>query len=337
MDWDKGFTAIYYANVVDPMTWMDKERIEISKDGSNTVKRTLSDLREAASLEFVDNQRKEETWIRIWLDAYQGDESSHVALFTGLACSPTTNIDGRLFTDKVDCYSVLKPAQDVLLERGWYAPMKTDTAAIIRSLMSNTPAPIDIADGIPQLSSNIIAEDGENALSMTDAIVTAVGWRLMVTGYGRIQVKPLAESSSITIGSTMYDIIERKLEVSYDYYECPNVFRAVSDNEHYVARDDDPNSIFSTVSRGREIWAEETNCDLYEGESIEFYAKRRLLELQQVGHNVDYNRRFVPGIAPSDIVTLSYPEQGVDGQYIVVSQDLDLINGCSVSEEVQKI
>lgn len=337
MQWDQSLTAMYYACVVDPKSWMDTERLEIPSDGGSTVKKTYSDLREAANIKFDDFGYDKEIWIRVWLDAFQGNEASHQAIFTGLACAPKTDIDGYMKSVTTECYSVLKPAQDVLLPRGWYAPEKADAGVLIKRLLRYTPAPVIVDEGIPQLTSNIIAEEGENALSMVDNILSAVGWRLKIEGNGQIHVSPLANKSLTTMDSTFNDIVEQKLDVTYDYYECPNVLRVSTDTETYEARDDDPNSICSTVSRGREIWAEESNCDLSTGESLAYYAKRRLSELQQTGYIVNYSRRFIPDIYPTDIVTLHYPAQGIDGQFIITSQNLDIVNGCTVSEEVQRI
>lgn len=336
MEWDKGFTSVYYVALVDPHTWMDKDRMEILTEGGS-IKKTCTDLRESASLTFYDYPYSKEMWMRIWMDAYQGNETSHIPLFTGLAVAPRRDIDGRQSTSKVELYSVLKPAQDVLLPRGWYVPKGANTGRTIIKLLKNTPAPVVVDDGIPKLYSHIIAEDGESALSMTDKLLDAVGWRMKIEGDGRIHICDYTDKSSLRMDTMHYDIIENELDVEYDYYECPNILRVISEEDSYVARDDDPESIFSTVSRGREIWAEESSVEENTGESLPHYAQRKLKEMQQVGYIVNYKRRFVPNIYTSDIVTLRYPEQKIDGDFIITSQDMDLSFGCAVSEEVQKI
>lgn len=337
MDWDSGYTSIYYVTRIDPVTWGDVERIEISSEGSNSIKKSLSDLRESATLQFKDYSESDEIWIRIWMDTYQNGGASHDALFTGLACAPSRSIKGNYSTSGIECYSVLKPAQDVLLDRGWYAPEGADPTDIIYSLLENTPAPVSITDGMPKLVSHLIAEDGENALSMTDKLLDSVGWRMYITGYGKIEIGPYVTAPLIKLDAVENDIVEQSLSVTYDYYDCPNVFRAVAGDDYYIARDDDPLSKCSTVSRGREIWAEETNCGLNDGETLVNYAERRLKELQQKGYVVEYKRRFVPGVYPASVVSMHYPAQGIDGNFFITSQDLDLQFGCPVSEEVQKL
>ena len=132
-------------------------------------------------------------------------------------------------------------------------------------------------------------------------------------------------------------MIEPSIAVEYDWYSCPNVFRAVQDDLSAVARDDDPDSPLSTVSRGREIWAEETSCDFNTGESIAEYAVRRLKELQSIAVTASYERRYHPDVLAGDVIRLRYPAQGLDGLYKVTSQSIELGYGAKTSEEVKGV
>lgn len=335
MDWSKGFSSIYYLTIVDKNTWNDTDRIEII---GGTIKRSLSDLREAADVTCIDYDSDSEQLIRVWLDARQEGDSSHTPLFTGIATSPGRDINGVLETNKLQCYSVLKYAQDVLLPRGWYAAKGTNTGYLIQSLLRDTGAPISISENSPVLKSAIIAEDGENKLSMVDKIISAMGnWTLYLTGFGEIVVEEINREAVEIFGALNNDVLEPSLNVTYDWYNCPNVFRAVSDDVYAVARDDDPESPFSTISRGREVWAEETNCYLSDGESLAEYASRMLKEMQQVATEVSYTRRFYPNVLVGDIIRLNYPAQDIFGDYIVKSQSIELGYGARTSEEVYGI
>ena len=132
MNWNNGFSATYYITEVDPVTWKDKDRIEITK---GSIKRTDSELRASASLDCINFDQSKEKWIRVYLDAKQNQSSEHTALFTGLASSPNRNINGLLVSNKVDCYSVLKPCEDVLLPRGWYAPSGVSGVTVLKNLL----------------------------------------------------------------------------------------------------------------------------------------------------------------------------------------------------------
>lgn len=334
MDWNLGYSASFYASVVDPLSWREIERFEIT---GGKISRSDSDLMESADIECVSYPQRTERWVRILLDAKQNGASSHTPLFTGLATSPSKNINGTLFTNSVQCYSALKPAGDILLPRGWYAPVGIIGGLLVKNLLTATPAPVVVEDGSPDLKNAIIAENGESNLSMAWKILKAINWRLRIDGYGVITVCPNATEEVRRFDSADYDSIEPVLKVTEDWYSCPNVFRAIEDDLTATARDDSEDSFLSTVNRGREIWKEESNCDLNENETVAEYAMRRLKEEQAVAYSVSYDRRYDPSVLVSDLVRMNYPAQGIEGLFKVVSQTVSLGYGCKTAEEVRKV
>ena len=330
MNFSKGFSASYYGMYVDPVTWRDVERFEIT---SGSLSESDSDLISSADLQVTDWQGGER-WIRIYLDARQGQSAQRVPMFTGLATSPAKDIDGVRKTYKIECYSVLKPAADILLQRGWYAPAGISGALLVKRLLSGL-APVIEGENAPALTSAIVAEDGESNLSMAHKILRAINWRLWLLGDGTIMILPQAKDVSATFDAVKNDIVEPSISYEDDWYDCPNVFRAVADDLSATARDDSPASPFSTVRRGREIWMEETSCDLADDENIAEYALRRLKEEQKKSVKIGYNRRYDPNIAAGDLVRLHYPAQGIDGIFKVTSQKTDMSYGAKTSEEVK--
>lgn len=331
IDWSSGFSARYYATVVDPISWRDMEQIDIT---GGSISKTDSNLRESADITFINYDQSVEQWIRIWLDVRQGGMSHHEALFTGIATSPEKTIDGNLITNSVKCYSVLKPADDILLDRGWYVSAGSNGGKVIRDLLRKvTPAPIVVASNPKAVDQTIIAEDGETHLTMVNKILDVMGWRIRLSGDGTIEVCPNAslQEPNAYFDALNNDSIEPSLSVSNDWFSCPNVFRAVADNLVAVARDEK-----AIQERGREIWMEETNCDLYYGETIYQYARRRLKEERYVSYTISYTRRYFPDLVASDIVALSYPAQGISGTFYITSQTINLGYGASVSEEVMR-
>lgn len=333
MDWSKGFTASYYAYIVDPKTWRDIQLLKLV-DGS--IARSGTGLRNSADITCTDYNGAER-YIRIYLDTQQNGRSAHVALFTGLASSPSKDINGTVESSSIECYSVLKPAEDVLLDRGFYIPAGMNGGVALKQLLKVTPAPLEVIGEPPALQTAIIAEDGENHLTMADKVLTAINWRMRILGDGTIQVLPMASSAAKTFDPIKVDVVEPVLKVTKDWYECPNVFRAVADDIYSVARDDSPDSPLSTVNRGREVWEEETGVSLNTGESIAEYATRRLKELQQVETTASYTRRYDPDVLVGDIVRMNYPKQHMQGLFKITSQRITLGHGCATEEEAEYV
>jgi hypothetical protein len=300
-----------------------------------TIKRETTGKRQSADLSCVNYRIPVEQWVRVYLDIRQEGAAAHVPLFTGIAVSPDDDINGGLTLNTLTCFSVLKPAEDVLLARGWYAPAGVSGAELVRRLLSVSPAPIVAEDNSPALAASIVSEDGETHLSMADRILDAIGWRLRIDGDGTIRIMPAAADPVARLDPISNDLLEPKIKITADWYSCPNVFQAVAGDVTGVARDDDPDSPLSTVSRGREVWKKES-CTLSAGESVAEYARKRLRELQRVRQTVSYTRRYLPDVMPGDIVGLNYPEQQLTGNYGVQSQSITLGYGARTAEQIYK-
>lgn len=330
MEWANGYSASYHGNIVDPETWADGDRIELV-DGS--VSREVDDLRQSADVS-IDQRFESEMWVRLYLDATQSGDKERVALFTGLMVSPERNIDGYREEFNYECYSVLKPCDDIYLARGWYVPASISCANIVKSLLSATPAPCEIAPDMPALTTAIVAEENETNLTMVDKILYAVGWTMTVSGDGTIIVAPPTNDVVISLDAVDNDILLPAITVKDDWFSAPNVFRAISDDLTAVARDDTGNTQMSVEGRGREVWAQETSVDLADNESIAEYAMRRLKEEQNKKKEVSYTRRFLPDVDVGALVRLHYPAQDINGIFKVVSQKFNLGFNCETSEEV---
>lgn len=330
MDFSKGITSSYYAAVVNPETWEDIDRLEIV---SGSINRTNTDLRQTAQLTLTDYDGTLDRWIRIYMDAKQGSEVVHVPLFTGIATSPQRDYNAGVESVTLQCYSVLKAAADVFLQKGYYIGRTNSGTASIRALLRATPAPVIIDGESEALADEIIAESNESALTLTDKILTAIGWELQIAGDGTVYVVP-KQTQPVSAFSPEKDVVGTSFTRGRDWFACPNVLRATSGDLTAVARDDDPSSELSTASRGREVWASEDSVTLQDGETIAQYARRRLKELQERTETVQYTRRFLPEVNIGDIVRLNYPQ--LMGGYKVTSQAITLDASGSTQENAQR-
>ena len=335
MNWANGFRATYYMTIVDRDTWKDTQKVEIT---GGSVSRSDSNLIESADVDCV-NYDKGEQWVRLWLDARQeGSDASHIALFTGLATSPAVAINGMLRQNSLECYSVLKPADDVPLAKGYFVGSGANVPLLIQNeLLKDSPAPVEIDGEAPPLAKTIIAESNESKLSLATKLLTAINWRFRISGDGVIHLIPKDNTVVASFDALDNDVIEPQINVDYDWYKCPNVFQAIIDGVAYIARDDDTNSVLSTVSRGREIWETEDSPTMNSGETATQYVKRRLKEEQTTIMKVSYNRRFYPGVTVGDCVSMNYPAQGVIGTFRISSSSFNLTYGATVSEDANQV
>lgn len=336
MIWSEGYTAKYYITLIDPVSWRDTERMEIT---GGSIDQSGSGLMESADLDMTELPVAREPWVRIWLEAEQNG-IEHFPLFTGLASCPKREITGASEQYKLQCYSVLKPVDDILLERGFYIPAEVTAPQAVARLLRKGIAPVDIADvdNPPKLDQAIIAEDGETCLTIAEKILEAVNWQIRINGKGEITIRPRSSEEVAMFDVNANDVIELSVSDEYDWFSCPNVFRAVSGDLTAIARDDDPSSLLSTVTRGREIWKEESSVNLGTNESLSSYAIRKLKELQSPARTVSYSRRFDPEIRVGDIVRINHPEIGINGAFKIQTQNIELTyNGKTAETAVMEV
>lgn len=336
IDWSKGIVARYYATVVNPVTWNDVTELEIT-DGS--IRYSDVGERATADISCRNFDYNNEYWIRLYMTATQDGDSERIPLFTGIASVPNITYKGRKEENKLQCYSALSLADKVYLPLGWYLDYGVNGAAAVKDILSDAvPAPIVIddfidEDDIPIITQRIVAEENETKLTMADKILDAIGWRMLLDGNGMVHISPYASDPVALFDYRFNDIFEMDVSISNNWYDIPNVYRAIGEGISAVAKDEDPNSRFSIQNRGREIWASESGVILANNEKISDYAAYKLKEAQKIYKTLDYTRRFDPNVRVSDLVTINYLEQGISGIFEVRSQTLTIGYGGQVSEQ----
>ena len=320
MNWGKGFSSKYIVTLVDPATWGDSGEVEAT---GGTIDRDITtELLESASVNVKGSVG--EQLIRIYLIASQNGETVREALFTGLPTSPTRNITGQSEENSLDCYSVLKIADDILLPLGYYAAAGSQGGQLIGRLLSDLPCKVTVRGDSPALTNHIVAGESDSKLKMAREIADAIDWVIRVDGRGEVYVEPKSSTVAAGFDSQSADVIEPRVTDSRDLFSVPNVLRVSMENSTATARDDDENSDYSTVGRGREIWQSESVATLSDNESLGSYTMRRLRELQKPARTLSYTRRFNPEVVPGSLVNITYPRQGLSGIFRIQSQSITL-------------
>lgn len=329
IEYGNGISATYYAARVNPQTWSDAGEVPIIS-GSIT-KNADSEIVVSADITTSEDIGAEE-WIRVYMIAEQGGAKERVPLFTGIASSPSRDINGNAETRKLDCYSVLKVAADILLPLGWFAPARTNGGELIRILLADLPCPVDLDEGSPAILSSFVAGNNDSKLSVAKEVADAINWQIKVNGDGSVRICPKPLTVSGTFDNIENDIIETAVTDSRDIFSVPNVLRVTLNGSAATARDDDPDSVYSTVNRGREVWMKE-DAKLAAGESLGEFASRRLKELQNPSRKLGYTRRFQPDVDVNDLVSIIYPKQNIGDVFRVKTQTIELTHGAKVKEE----
>ena len=335
MDWNKGFSTQYDLMKVDPVSFLDMGYLRFT---AGNIDNTDTGLMQSADLTMTEDPG--ECWIRVYLKARQESTGERVALFTGLTSVPEHSMDGVRPTYQVECYSVLKPIDDILVPRGYYAPAGADAVALVADLFSVGPAPVVAGADGPSLVESIVAEDDMSRLDVAWLILDAIGWRLRIDGDGTINICPPASVESAIFDTRENDVVELALTDEQDWFSVPNCSRVISGQNYVEWKDEDPDSRASTVSRRAnrggtgEIWVSDSAASIGSNENLAEYAIRILKSQQAPARTISYSRRFRPDVLVTDLVDLRLPKHGITGTFRVTSQKIELGYGCRTSEEV---
>lgn len=338
MNWNSGFSATYELKTVDPVSFEDSGSLDFT---GGTIDRTDSGLMESADLTMTENPG--ERLVRVYLRAIQDNDGERIPLFTGLTSTPERSLDGIRVTHNIECYSVLKPVDDILVPRGYFAPNGAEAAQLVRELLSVGPAPVVVDGDSPVLTEAIIAEDTMSRLDVAWMILNAVGWRLKIEGNGTVHICGQARDPAAVFDMFDNDIIEPAVTDQQDWFSVPNCIRIISGDKYVEYIDDNIDSDFSVYARKAnrggtgEIWTTETAPTTGANESLAEYAMRMLKEKQAPARTISYARRFRPNVLVGDKVTLHLPNIGIDGAFRITTQTIELGYGCRTAEEVTAV
>lgn len=337
MNWNSGFSAIYELHKVDPISWMDVGQYNLI---GGSVSKSPTGLMESADITMTETPG--ECWLRVYLKAKQGADGERVALFTGLASAPQKTLDGNKVTHRVQCYSTLKPVDDMLTPRGYFVAAGVNGAQAAAELLQAGPAPVIYRSPSPTLKEAIVSEDKDTYLAIAQKIVDAIGWRIRIDGTGAISIEPKPTREAARFDVYENDSIEVNITDTNDWFSAPNCIRVVNGKDCIEVRDQDPSGDLSTFARQRnrggtgEIWKQESASSLGEDETLQMYAERRLKELQSPARKISYSRRYRPEVTVGDKVRLHLPGYGIDDVFTVSSQKIELGYNARVTEEVSQ-
>lgn len=332
-DWSKPYTAEWRVRRVDPKTWECTE--EVGGITSVTITRGDSDAMESAdfSLSVANTDPIGDGWVRVEAVVEQGGESEIVDIATVLMTEYGGKFARGWRSADAQGLSVLWPATKRHFLRGQTAPKGSDGAAWAVDLISSCiDAPVS-AEGGFKLSDHVVFKSGQTYLSGVWQVLGAAGWRLRVNGRGEVSVcRPAAQPSLEVTPANVTDGIELGGTTLVD---VPNVYIALEGGRAHYARNTDPGSPTSTVSRGYVVERVDSSPKRVDGESFEGYAERKLLELRtNAAREYTWTRDFAPDVVPGDLVRAVVPSAGIDATLRVTSQTLTCSRGLVVQETV---
>lgn len=331
MNWARSYSSTWRVFRVNPQTWADGEPLT-GVDSVSVTKTADGSLLESGGIELSGNI--EPAYYRIVMTADQGGELSRVDVAT-LLC--ITNGGAYNYGNKsysANGFSVLYPASVTAVTSGSYAPAGVNGAEYAADMLAAAiNAPVEV-EGSFTLNNPIVHELGSNVLDAVWAVLEAGNFIMQIDGRGVVHILPKPTEPSLIIDTQTEGLMLNGTSFTSDESEIPNRYIVIDDDITVVASNDDPESRVSTVSRGYNVDEVDTSPTPIDGETLSEYAERRLRELSVLKDEQNYTREYAEGVNLYSIVRASL--NALDGDFRVVSQQINCSSGITVDEKVEK-
>lgn len=201
IDWSDSISCKWRLMRVDPATWADSEEV-LGVVGASIKRDSTGKLFESGSISIerpTGTETDDGQWVRIEVLAEQGSMIERHAVATFKLAQKDSVTRRGLSTFNYDAASVLEPAEKRTVKPGSFAARGEDGASVVAALLSEcTPAPIE-ADGSFALQKHVVFAKDTSKLDAALSVLEDSGWCIQVDVQGRIHIRPLPSSESLTI------------------------------------------------------------------------------------------------------------------------------------------
>lgn len=349
MDWGKPFSASYRFMRVSRSTGNETQLLSQFESGGSITRNNDTTTKESGKASIVGDLDIGADLVRVYLDAteIEGDGSESVALGTFLPSVSSRDVNAQLATSDVKLYGRLKEVEDADFESPISVASGESPVSKAVEILEGCGLEVDAEESDYKLSSTWTfgTESDENGkLDAVNDLLDVAGFYAATTDpYGKVMLRKYQEPEAVTVAHTFQEGEDARflsdMTDEKDASDVANVVKCVYSTEDStvigIARDEDPDSPYSTVSLGREVYARYDYDDEVTQDEANAKAASLLKESQSVIHRVTLEHILVPSLTVRDAVQIEYPSGGISGKFIIRTQDIDLGAGCLVTAEVK--
>ena len=332
INWSESYTTFWQLVAVDVDTWADSRTIR-DVDKAKVTRTADGNLLEAGSVELIAEDI-EPGYYRLECTAINSNGASErVELCTLLleGASRTYNHGVSILT--ANGRSVLYPASVRYLIGGEYAPANVNGALYASTLLRECiDAPIEVETGFT-LNNNVVFPFGSSVLDAAWMVLNAGNCVMQIDGGGIVHIRSMPTTPSLELSNANARLLVPGIKAEYDLADVPNQYIAVDEFNTATATNNNPDSATSIVNRGYvQMFLDESPTPI-DGETLERYAERRLMEESTVRDSRTYSREYYPGVLPYDVVRGSISSVGLNSDMRVINQSINCSGGILVSEK----
>ena len=297
-------------------TWTETEELE-GIIGGTLERNDSTAIKASGSLDYILEPALGSDLVRVYSDSYYPPtgERTSIAQGTYLASTPSSTYRGAIEEGTADLYGVLHVLAEDSFAEPLVVPAGTRAVDKAAEIVREAGLPVVASESPATLGSPAVFDDKDTSK------LDAVNWLLDFAGfasagcdgYGTVLMQPYQDPSLRLPVLALEDdgacIFRSGVVREYDTFDVPNVVVVVCSNAQAgsmtaKAVNDDPQSAFSTVARGREIVRKETVSDIASQEALQAKAEALLAAKTSMVEGFEITHAFVP-LEMGDVCSLT--------------------------------
>lgn len=350
-DWTKSMEQSFEYYTVEPTTLADIKRLDTVKNasfGRDLEAETLG----SATIDVANSTG--EKYIRGYLKTIQNGVIEKFPLGTVLSQTPSSSFNGKILDVSMDCYTPLIELKEKFPPIGYTVRKGANIMDEAYRIMTSSDVdengneykrcrvPVEKVDCETTLQYDVVANTDDTWLSFIIYLISNAGYELRLSDKGGIYFAPKQQLESLqpiwTFDDSNSSILYPDISVNHDLYGIPNQIEVIYSHGHSlmtsIVTNSDPNSVTSTVNRGRIIPYKDTDPSIRgytTQEQLDAYAEKKLKELSVLEYTVSFTHAYCP-VRIGDCVRLDYKKAGINGvKAKIISQNIKAEPGCPVS------
>jgi hypothetical protein len=262
--------------------------------------------------------------------------------------SPTRKDQTNGVFRDVEAYGGLVILLNDRLESRLVIPAGTRYYAAARDILLSagiTKYNIEFTDA--ELKRDIEFEPGKEKLFIVNELLSQINYTPIYDDVNGVFVSapyrsPASRSADYSYKDDELSVMYAGAEEQLDLFDIPNKWVVVCSNAeqeplYSVYINENPNSITSTVNRGRTNVDYREVTDIANQQSLDAYVQRIAFEASQVYGKITFETGIMPMHDYSDVLELDYSPLGIKGKYSETSWTLPLSIGGKMKHEIRKV
>ena len=242
-------------------------------------------------------------------------------------------------------YSALLTLQQACLEESLTIPAGTVAVTAARERCEDLGLEVVASASTVELTQDASFNAGDSDLKVVNHLLGLANfWSVRPDGYGRLLMHlyqaPSQRQPVWTFEAGPSAVFEPAVGVQADTFNVPNKCVLTCSNSEGTFSgsytNDDPESPYSTVCRGRTIALPESVTDAVDEADLDAKAERRLREATGIADTITVTHAYVPATI-GDVVRVVWPKHGLDYRASIQSQQLNQGPECMTMSTLKRV